>query len=175
MKRNVQLALFIVIVAILVGLGYYSVRLYQETGAEQQGFVTCNEERCEKSIHIHADIDVSICGEKYDFPKNKGSVTEQHTHAELNYMHVHFTFEVDPETHEPLDTTLLELGNFFKNMEMPFSSNPATLGDYTVSDACPNGKVLTQDDLKMTVNGEENTEFEHYVWQDGDDIRITFE
>lgn len=175
MKRNVQLAIFIIAVLILGGLGYYSVKLYQDTGAEQQGFVICNEEKCEKSIHIHADIEMSLCGEKRDFPKNKGSISEQHTHAELNYMHVHFTFEVDRETHEPLDTTLLELGNFFKNMDMPFSSAPATLGNYTVGDTCPNGKVLTQGDLRMTVNGEENTEFERYIWQDGDDIHITFE
>ncbi|MCA9390497.1 hypothetical protein KC571_03775, partial [candidate division WWE3 bacterium] len=115
------------------------------------------------------------CGENIELPKNKGSVTEQHTHAERNYLHLHIKYTVDKETGEPLDTTLLELGNFFDNLEMPFSSDPATLGEYTVGETCPGGKTLTQDDLKMTVNGEPNTEFEHYLWQDGDDISITFE
>jgi hypothetical protein len=173
--KKAQFITFLVVVAVLGGIGYYSIQQYEETGAEQQGIVICNEEKCEKSIHIHSDIVVSTCGEQLHFPKNKGSVIEQHTHAEQDYLHLHIKFEVDRETEEPLDTTLHELGNFFKNMEIPFSSEPAQLGDYSVGDTCSNGKVLTQEDLKMTVNGEPNTEFEHYVWKDGDDIRLTFE
>lgn len=174
-NRKFQLVIFATIVFTFIAVGYYSVKVYEETGAEQEGIVICNESKCEKSIHIHSDIYVSVCGEKIDFPKNKGSVIQQHTHAEENYLHLHIKFEVDRETEQPLDPTLHELGNFFENMEMPFNSSPATLGEYTVGDSCPNGKTLQQSDLKMTVNNVTNTQFEKYQWKDGDDIHITFE
>lgn len=174
-SRNVQILIFIIALAALGAIGYYSIKQYEATQAEQVGIVICNEEKCEKSIHIHADIYASVCGERIRFPKNAGSVIEQHTHAEQDYMHLHIKFEVDRETGEPLETAPHEISNFFENVKIPFSSNPATLGGYTVGSTCPDGKELTQADLKMTVNGQDTTEFEHYMWQDGDDIRITFE
>lgn len=174
-NRRLQLIIFAVALVVIGVVGYYAVTVYEETEAEQLGIVICNAEKCEKSVHIHADIHASVCGEKIDFPKNEGSVVEQHTHAEQDYLHLHIKFEVDPVTHEPIDRAPHELANFFKNVKIPFSSNPATLGEYTVGQTCPNGKILAQEDLKMSVNGVETTEFEQYMWKDGDDIRLTFE
>lgn len=173
--RTAQFITFIAVLIFIGVVGYYSIKQYEATQAEQVGIVICNEEKCEKSIHIHADITASVCGEQIRFPKNAGSVIEQHTHAEQDYLHLHIKFEVDRETREPLDRVPHELKNFFENVKIPFSSEPATLAGYTVGSTCPNGKELTQADLKMSVNGVENTEFEHYMWKDGDDIHLTFE
>lgn len=174
-SRNVQFLFFVIALVAIGAIGYYSIKQYEATQAEQVGIVICNEEKCEKSVHIHADIFASVCGEQIRFPKNMGSVKQQHTHAEQDYMHLHIKFEVDRETREPLETAPHEIKNFFENVKIPFSSDPATLNGYTVGSTCPNGKELTQADLKMTVNGEETTAFERYMWEDGDDIRITFE
>lgn len=182
-SRRLQMVAFGVVLIVFVGGGYYAVTQFEESNAEQEGIITCGDDFCEKSVHIHADLSVSACGEEIDIPKNSGSVTEQHTHSEENYMHIHVTYAVDPDTYEVLESELprLYIKNFFENIEIPFSSSPATLGNYTEGDTCPDGSVLAPEDLTLTVTNKEGVTsvnptmpIEHYIWQDGDDITITF-
>ncbi len=40
-------------------------------------------------MHIHSDIHLTICGQKFDFPRETGPLSGLHTHKEKNYLHFH--------------------------------------------------------------------------------------
>jgi hypothetical protein len=65
--------------------------------------------------------------------------------------------------------SIFELGKFFKEMGVAFNSQ--CYGIYCNGAEC-RGKQGT---LTMTVNGQPTTEFEKYIWKDGDVITITFD
>jgi hypothetical protein len=168
--RNLFLMIFILVLIVFGAVGYYSVLVYQDTEAESEGIVICEGDVCEKSLHVHADIDIKACGKEIKVAKNKGKVTQQHTHSEKNKIHYHNRLRVDPITELPLDPTPLKLVNFFENIEITFT--PTQIEKYTNGDSCPNGGPGS---VKMYVNGVENLELGEYKWKDKDKIEIRFE
>lgn len=157
--------LTLLISVIILGVaGYlgYTVYEYNKSEQEKEGFFACNEDGsvCELSQHIHADIDLSACGEEIIFPKEAGRTDEQHTHKETNLMHWHARLVVDPETKQPIDPTRRKISAFLKQMNYEFPSS------------CETNKKPS---LSVTVNGENELQGLDYVWQDGDKIGIQYD
>ncbi len=156
----------LVLGAVFIGLGYSVAYFYQAGG--ERGYVVCDDGACEIAVHWHAELELSTCGERYLLPKEAGSLDEQHTHKEPNRLHFHSLTKAT-EDGELLEPERLTAGGLFKQLNMPFNSE--CFKDKCNGDLCNGqpGKVT------MSVNGVPNTEFENYVWKDGDVIRIAFE
>ena len=156
--------------AIIVGLGY-SVIYYLESGVREQGLIICEESgECSLAIHIHADVEGSICGQELKLPLQKGDpLTQPHTHNERNKIHWEGKLKVDKNTREITDKIPLKLGTFMDVMGVTF--NDRCLGDKCNGDLC-NGKEA---ELVMLVNGIPNTGYRDYIWKDGDVITLKFE
>ncbi len=100
-------------------------------------------------LHWHADLQIYVKGVKQEIPKGIGlSGTEMgvHTHEADNVVHMEFNRLVKKED--------LRLGSFFKS----WGKDMGSLGT----------------NIKMTVNGKENTEYENYIMQDKDKIELQF-
>lgn len=160
-RKKILLALILASVILLVATGFYSYRRFKESGFEEEGFVVCNKEDvCEKSVHIHATLNVSICGENKNLPKETGRLNRVHTHKEQNLLHFHERLRVSPQTQELINPEPLTIKAAIREIlkiELP--------------DQCPDGKPGK---LKLTVNGEPQGKIPDYVWKDGDKIELTF-
>lgn len=166
----VKILITVVVLGVLAFFAY-SVWVYESEAAEQHGIVVCNGDgsECKISLHIHADTELSVCGEKLRLPLETGPLDEAHTHKERNYLHFHDALLYDVQKQEILATQKLTLGEFFDNMDVRFTST--CLGDKCNDDLCG----TTAGKLTMMVNGVPNQEFREYVWSDGDVITLTFE
>ena len=124
------------------------------------------------NIHWHPEFKIIIKGEEFTIPANVGlgtqyaqnplydsrmGMTNMHTHDGSGKIH----WEV---MQGPVKKGDVRFGNFFSVWEKTFNEN-------CIFDNCngPDGNV------RMTVNGTENTEFENYLVKDGDKIEIIFE
>jgi hypothetical protein len=113
-------------------------------------------------IHTHPELEIYILGEKQQIKANLGITATGgmgkniHTHDSTGVLHIEKPGLVTKE-----DT---KLKKFFEVWGQPFNAN-------CILNKCNSeeGKV------KMTVNGQENTEFENYLMQDKDKIKIFFE
>lgn len=154
----------------LISLGLlYSVSVYYKEGVEG-GIIVCQTpDDCAISMHIHADIEVSVCGEEHIFGFEVGDLSKSHTHKERNKIHWHDLEKVNVETHEIIDSYELTVGAFFEQMGEKFTSE--CLLDKCVPDSC-NG---SPGKITMTVNDVPNTELEKYIWSDGDKIVVKYE
>lgn len=114
-------------------------------------------------LHWHPRLAIYVKGEKVEIPENIGvgpayqgkpsygeggmAMTPMHTHEDLPAIHLEYGATVRASD--------ITLGKFFeiwgKDMRS-FGSN-----------------------MHMTVNGEENTEYENYVMHDGDKIELRYE
>ena len=104
------------------------------------------------AFHWHPEVAIYIKGEKQEIPENIGiGAVHQpiHTHNDSNQGIVHMEFQ---GLARKQDTTL---GQFFKNWGKDMHSFGTN--------------------MKMTVNGEENTEYENYVMHDKDKIELRFD
>lgn len=117
-----------------------------------------------REVHWHAKLNITIKGEAVAIPANIGIPVgvpnahpeNMHTHAEDHVIHI--------EKLPPVYTDDLQLGNFFQVWGKQFNAQ-------CIMDSCTtNGGTL-----KMLVNDQENTQFEHYLLQDGDRVDIMFE
>ncbi len=110
-----------------------------------------------ETIHWHPELSIYIKGQIQEIPGNAGTASIMHTHDATGMIHVH------PKNKLVLKDDIT-LGNFFKLWGKKFSST-------CIFDNCNSseGKV------NMTVNGEENTEFENYVMRDKDKIEVRYE
>lgn len=155
-------ALGLIATIIVVGLLAYSTYAFKNSTYEQEGFITCDTEGayCEESKHIHADIEVSLCGEEIQFPKKKGHTDKQHTHKERNKIHWHARIPVDPQAHTYVDPAPRQLARFFEQMELSLPTS------------CPTNATPT---TTVTVNDKNTEEGLDYVWQDGDVIHVIVE
>lgn len=144
--------------AVLFYFGYQAYKAYTTSDYDVQGFFVCNPDNsvCERSQHVHSDIEFIACGKEVDFPKEKGNTNHQHTHKELNKIHWHARERVDPKTQELLDKTPRMLKAFFSEIE------------YKIPDSC-NGKPAS---VTLFVNGVENSEKLDYVWKDDDKLKV---
>src|SRR3989344_3826536 len=116
----------------------------------------------QSGVHWHPRLEIFVKGERIDVPANIGigpqyagmptfdtgmRMTAVHTHEDLPIIHLEFPALVRKSD--------VMLGHFFriwgKDMRS-FGTN-----------------------VRMTVNGEESTEFENYVMRDGDKIELRFE
>lgn len=112
-----------------------------------------------RGIHWHPTLSIMIKGKPVEIPANLGIGgihADIHTHDTTGQLHV--------EMNRPVRQDDIRLGKFFEIWGKQFSST-------CILDACndPEGTV------KMTVNGQPNTEFENYLMQDKDRIEIRYE
>ncbi len=103
-------------------------------------------------FHWHPELTIYVKGEKQELPPNIGiGAVHQpiHTHDDSNQGIVHMEFQglVRKEN--------ATLGQFLKNWDKDILSFGAN--------------------TKMTVNGEESTEYENYVMRDKDKIELRFD
>ena len=160
-----KILVFVLVVSALVGgwFLYKAVQTYETSDAEAQGFLICNKENtlCERSEHVHAELELLVCGVEIKFPKEKGNTNLQHTHKEINKLHWHAREKVDPTTKEPIDKNPRMLKTFFEQMEF---KQPAT---------CLNQSSQTT--ISLLVNGEPKSEALDYMWKDGDKLKVVIE
>jgi len=101
-------------------------------------------------LHWHPELAIYVKGVKQEIPADIGiGAVHQpiHTHDATGTLHLEFQGLV--RKHD------ITLGQFFKNWGRDMQS----FGE----------------NVKMTVDGEENTEFENYVMQDKDKVELRFE
>lgn len=102
-------------------------------------------------IHWHPELTIYIKGEQQNIPKDIGLAgtihKPVHTHDEDGVIHLEFQGLVLKSD--------ITLGQFFNN----WNKNIRSLGV----------------NMKMTVNGKENTEYENYIMQDKDKIELSYE
>jgi len=150
-----------VIGVVLAFLGY-SVFTYKTSTQETEGFFTCNKEVtvCEISQHIHANLDLTVCGKEIKLEKEEGNTTTaQHTHKEENRLHWHSRLPADPKTRLPLDTTPLTLVSTLSDLGIAFPPN------------CPTNR---NPKTSVSVNGLPQSSGLQYVWKDGDQIVVEY-
>ncbi len=115
-----------------------------------------------KGLHWHPRVTVSIKGDRQEIPANLGLGA---VHGKI---HTHDTDNKEGVIHMEMKGLVVKedtkLAHFFQTWGKEFSSNK--LFDKTNS---PDGTV------KMTVNGQENKDFENYLMRDGDKIEIKYE
>ena len=143
---------------VLLVIGFVSWKVATAPPVSEAGLVSKTE------VHWHARLDMRIKGEAVEIPANIGIPVgvpnahpeNMHTHAEDRVIHI--------EKLPPVYETDLKLGNFFAVWGKQFNSR-------CVMDAC----VQDGGSLKMLVNGKENTQFENYLLQDGDQVEIVLD
>ncbi len=144
--------LLIAAIALIVGGGILSIGLLLATRPE-------SEIISDQGIHWHAELSITILGQKQVIPDNVGrGITEQpiHTHEEDNTIHLEFAGSVKKDD--------IRLGRFFEIWNRQFNQD-------CIFTNC-NGVEGT---VKMFVNGEPNFEFENYIMRHEDKIAIIFE
>ncbi len=157
--KDVKLIIWSAVILAIVALLSYSVYFYYVSDAES-GIISCNDEgECNIAMHIHADLNVEVCGEKIKFPLEKGDLSGQHTHKERNLMHFHGITSIDSKTNELLSPEDFTIKEFLNQMEFEFPED------------C-NGE---QAELQVFVNNMEREELLEYPWKDDDKVKIIFE
>ena len=100
-------------------------------------------------MHIHPEISIFMKGKEELIPANIGispsCMRPIHTHDEIGTIHLEF-----PVYRE------VKLGDFFRVWGKPFNQN-------------------WEGNIKMKVNGKENSDFENYLMRDNDKIEIRYE
>ncbi len=102
------------------------------------------------AFHWHPELAIYVKGEKQEIPQGIGLAGGHkpiHTHDDLPVIHMEFAGAAMKEE--------VTLGAFFKNWGKDFNSFGAN--------------------VKMTVNGKENTELENYQMKNGDKIELRYE
>ena len=103
-------------------------------------------------FHWHPKLAIYVKGEKQEIPTNIGigAVHQQiHTHEDATEGVIHLEFQGLVRKQD------IVLSQFFKNWGKDINSFGAN--------------------IKMTVNGKENTEFENYIMQDKDKIELRYD
>ena len=169
--------IWLILFAIILGLTYSVAQYYAQE--VEGGVIVCKtSDDCAISMHIHADIEVTVCGKEHSFGFEKGPLDKSHTHKEKNKLHWHDLEKIDPVTKEVINPTELTLGSFFEQMGETFTST--CLLDKCNGDLCSDGKKGTVTMAVIHKGQSEsdrvnNQEFDKYVWKDGDKIWINFE
>ncbi len=157
-KKIRNWAIFLLILSGVVVLGYYAL-----SGTINEDQYCQNLPATEINIgshqnlknHIHQDLEIIINGEEQLIPSNigifPGIMRPIHTHDSSGEIHV-----------EGPCVRNFTLGDFFDIWKKEFDST--RIFDKTTE----NGT------LKMTVNGQENSEFRNLILRDGDKIKIEY-
>ena len=96
-------------------------------------------------------------------------MNKQHTHKERNKLHFHATLKTDDSGTKILDPEKLFVGQLFDVLKIPFTEK--CFATYCSGDVCPDGK---KGELRMFVNGASTSDYQKYVWKDGDKIQLEF-
>ncbi len=153
-KKNVfkKTALWAGVGAVVFGIGWLIVTTVRSPDAPD--LVS------RRGIHWHSELSMTIKGQAVEIPANigvGGAVhQDMHTHTVNDQIHMEMNRAVRQDD--------IRLGKFFAIWGKQFSSR-------CVVDTCSD----TDGTVKMTVNGQPNTAFEHYRMQDKDRIEITYE
>lgn len=149
---------------LILGLALYGiVGLINNTG----NVVNVDEDKLDfnapsEEIHWHPSLEIIINGEKQKIPENVGITNSAHfpihTHEDADSGVLHM------ENSDPTKKTVT-LGYFFEVWGKTF--NETCIFDYCTSND-------SESELKMFVNGKENSEFQNYFMQEGDNIRIEY-
>ena len=121
------------------------------------------------AVHWHAELDVSVCGEKIDVPK-EAPIGEHHLGLPLLHTHADRLIHIEGKVYNKEE---INLGAYMDAIQVPFGSD--TIINYKNDGMCNNGK---SNKVKMFVNGEEILDsnlFRSYVVQDKDKIEIRYE
>jgi hypothetical protein len=113
-------------------------------------------------LHWHADLTITIKGEKQEIPVDIG-LPEQGVHVEQLHTHDN-TGKIHMERSGVVRESDIELGDFFEVWGKTFDAN-------CIFDKCTG----TEGTLKFKVNGQDNTQFGAYSMKDGDQLEIIFE
>ena len=162
---------------VLVGFLAYSLIKYQRSGIAQDGVVTCANGQCFWSAHIHINIPIQICGEKYVLSKFKGALADDHTHGDENVIHWHDKIAFDAEKRQFSEPTPFALNLIFKTLELPIMEE--SLLNKKDGDRC-RGLVDSTSSLqaatwKVFVNGVLHPDWRNYEWRDNDIVLFVFD
>jgi len=117
-------------------------------------------------VHWHASLDVFICGNKMDVPK-EAPVGEHHLGLPLLHTHADRLIHIEGQVWKKED---ISFGAYMDAINVPFSND--TIMEYKNDGMCNDGKL---NKVKMLVNGKENFELRNYVVKDKDKIEIRYE
>ena len=168
-KKLMKNLLIVLLLLALVGFLAYSLIEYQRSGIAQDGVVTCANEKCFWSAHIHTDIPIQMCSEKYILPKFKGPLADGHTHGDENIIHWHDKLAFDAGKKQFSEPTPFALNLIFKTLGLPIMEE-SLLGRKD-GDTC-HGLVAT---WKVFVNGVLRPDWRNYEWRDKDIILFVFD
>ncbi len=168
-KKFVKNLLIIIGLLVLVGFLAYSLIEYQRSGIAKDGVVTCANGQCFWSAHIHVNIPIQICGEKYVLSKFKGPLADDHTHGDENIIHWHDKIAFDAEKKQFSEPSPFVLNLIFKILELPIAEE--SLLNKKDGDMC-HGLAAT---WKVFVNGALSPDWRNYEWRDRDIILFIFD
>lgn len=109
-----------------------------------------SEQKCFWTAHTHAAVKAFKGDTEIPIGFEKGTLEEEHTHAEADTLHWHGLIPVDPISKEVKDWSALRVGNVPGDLKLSVAGTP-----------------------KFIVNGKEVEP--SYIWQDGDAIEIHYE
>lgn len=165
MTKQQNGSVVLVLVLVFVGIGVYAFGQYLTAKGYGQRpdplllLPTQND-------HWHADLAVTICGEKQAVvPEGPGEV---HSHGD-GRIHIH--------PHTPAAAgAAANLGLFFRTHGGSLSTDalqyPGSDRTWRNGDVCPDGSAGT---WTFTVNGNARDDFHRYVAQDGDRVELRFQ
>ena len=144
-NKKIVIIIASTVIVFILALGVFLQSTEQKEETRDESLVS------QKGLHYHADLAIIVKGKRVDVPPNTGLVgghNPMHTHdGEPNIIHMEFPGIVRADD--------LMLGEFFKVWKKDMRSFGAN--------------------MKMTVNGKENTEFENYHMKDKDKIELQYE
>lgn len=147
-----QIALWTPVGAAVLGVGWFIVMAVRSPDAPDL--------ISRRGIHWHPELSLKVKGQAVEIPANigvGGAVhKDMHTHKVNDQIHVEMNRAVRQDD--------IRLGKFFAIWGKQFNSR-------CVVDTCSDTEGL----VKMTVNGQPNTQFENYLMQDKDRIEITYD
>jgi len=129
-------------------------------------------------IHWHPRLSIVVRGEEIAIPANIGigpqyaatptfdtgmRMTAIHTHEDMPVVHLEFPGLVREED--------IALGHFFEI----WGRDMRSFGENVLPSDERGSTEASRLNVRMTVNGTENTEFENYLMRDGDIIEVTFD
>ncbi len=153
----------------LVGFFAYSVVQYRKSGIEQSGVVACVNEECFWSAHIHVNVPIQICGQKYILPKFKGPLSGLHAHGDENIIHWHDKIAFNAKERKFLEPTSFALNLIFKTPELQIADD--SLLNKKDGDLCRGAPSA----WKVFVNETETSDWRNYEWKDRDIVLFIFD
>lgn len=149
----------IILILVISGIAFIFIFLgNRQSGSIGQNITKMCIQHQNLRLHIHSHLKIIIKGQEQIIPSNIGIVSPScfrpiHTHDAGGTLHIEF-----PNIRD------VRLAEFFLIWGKQFNSNQ--IFEFTGG---------PENQVKMFVNGQENTEFENYIMKDLDQIEIKYE